>query len=78
MKRVEIVMGRCLIPDLLTARGWIQMDIVNRTSLSTSTVSSYCTEVRPSIPLRNALLIAHVLGVKTEELYLWEIVEVEE
>jgi transcriptional regulator with XRE-family HTH domain len=70
-------MGRCRIPDLLNARGLIQMDIVNRTRLSPSTVSSYCTEVRPSIPLKNAILIAHVLGVTAEDLYDWEIVETE-
>lgn len=73
----KLTIGRCLIPDLLNARGRTQQDLAVRTGISESTISAYCTKYRVKMPLVTAVIIADDLGIEPRDLYEWIYVKAE-
>ncbi|UKS30210.1 helix-turn-helix transcriptional regulator [Paenibacillus sp. HWE-109] len=65
----KVTIGRCRIPEFLNARGWDQKYLAERTGISESTISSYCTNTRKKMPLVTAVIIADSLGVEARDLY---------
>lgn len=72
---MKLVIGRCLIPRLLTYRNWTQQDLADRIGVDKRTISFYCTGARKKMPLYLGVLIADALEVSPRDLYEWEYVK---
>lgn len=68
---MKLAVGRCLIPELLRKRGWIQQDLADRTGVNKRTISLICRNKRKNITLLNAMVIATVLDVSPADLFEW-------
>ncbi|MGD6876914.1 helix-turn-helix domain-containing protein [Bacillus infantis] len=62
------VIGRCLLLDILNKKYMTQADLVIKTGLSKSQISEYIGN-KNVMGLNAAVIIAHALGCKVEELY---------
>ena len=67
---MTIEVGRCLIPDLLSQKGWTQRDLSHKTGMSEGLISDYVTK-RTIMGVKNAKSIAVALGCNIDDLYEW-------
>lgn len=63
--------GRCLIPDLLEARGWTQRQLAEHSGVHENVISFYTTGRRRRMSLLLAVQIADALEVSPRALYEW-------
>lgn len=66
------IIGKCLLPTLLNRRGWTQVDLAAKTSISTTQINEYIAGTR-KMSLANAKLIANALNCHIDDLYEWEL-----
>jgi putative transcriptional regulator len=69
---IEIVIGKCLIPNLLKLRGMSQVDLAAITGISTTQINEYISGKR-MMTLRNAKKIAYALNCSIDDLYTWKV-----
>lgn len=62
---------RCRLPDILDKRGLERSWLVAKTGWSKSRISDYCT-MRKMMSVPTARVIAKILKVRIEYLYVWE------
>lgn len=62
--------GICQLPKLLSQRGIMQYQLSERTGISPTQISDYVTN-RRMMSLKNATIIAGILGCQVEDLYTW-------
>lgn len=63
--------GRCLLPQLLKAKGLTQQDLADKLSIPKSQISEYATG-RRVMSLKTANAIAGALGCTIDDLYEWK------
>lgn len=63
--------GRCLIPDLLEARGWTQRQLAEHSGVDERVISFYTTGRRVKMSLLLAVQLADALDVSPRNLYEW-------
>ncbi|WP_337102390.1 helix-turn-helix transcriptional regulator [Paenibacillus sp. YIM B09110] len=67
----SISYGRCLIPDLLAARGWTQRQLAEHSGVNEKVISFYTTRTRGRMSLVLAVQLADALEVSPRDLYEW-------
>jgi len=72
---MRLIPRRCLIPDLLAARGWKQRQLAEHSGIDEKTISKYATNRLKEMPLSIAIPIAEALDVKERMLYEWALDE---
>lgn len=63
--------GRCLIPDLLEARGWTQRQLAEHSGVNERVISFYTTGRRVKMSLIIAVALSDALDVSPRELFEW-------
>jgi len=72
MRRYAI--GRCLIPDLLEARGWTQRQLAEHSGVDERVISYYTTGRRKKMSLELSVALSDALEVSPRALYEWVLV----
>lgn len=70
----KCIVRKCLLLDILRRRGMTQVDLSDKTGISTTQINEYIAGTR-KMSLANCKLIAHVLKVPMDDLYDWKIKE---
>ena len=65
---MKIIIGRCLLQELLDARGLSHVQLSDRTKIAASQISEYAKNKR-KMSLMNAKKIAFVLNCFIDDLY---------
>lgn len=68
---MPVSIGRCLIPDLLEARGWSQRQLAEHSGVDERVISFYTTGRRVKMSLLLAVQLADALDVSPRALYEW-------
>jgi transcriptional regulator with XRE-family HTH domain len=68
---MPVSIGRCLIPDLLEARGWTQRQLAEHSGVDERVISFYSTGRRVKMSLIVAVALADALEVSPRDLYMW-------
>lgn len=67
----KILVGRCLLQNILYKRGMSQLDLSHKTGISTSQISDYVKQ-RRIMSLPTAKRIAIALNCHIDDLYEWD------
>ncbi|OXL83198.1 hypothetical protein BCV73_08980 [Paenibacillus sp. SSG-1] len=66
----QISRGRCLLPDLISARGWTQAQYADKCGRSPRMVSHFCLNERVMLP-EDMYIAAKIFKCRMEDLYEW-------
>lgn len=67
---MTILVGKCLLLDLLKDRKMTQQELANKTKISKQDISDYVNN-RKTMSLRTAKIIARSLRCHIDDLYEW-------
>lgn len=73
--RIVVLVGRCLLQDLLDSRGMTRHQLSDLTGKSVTQISDYINGNRKTMSLSNAKIFATVLKCHIDDLYEWKIKE---
>lgn len=65
---MNISRGRCLLPDLLEAKGWNQTYYATLSGRSVRMISHFCNGTRAMLP-EDMFVAVQLLGCRWEDLY---------
>lgn len=70
LSMTKVVVGRCLLQDILNSSKLSQVDLSIKTGISTTQLSDYKSKNRV-MSLKNARVIAQALNCNMDDLYEW-------
>lgn len=71
---MQVSRGRCLLPDLIEAKGWTQAEYARRSGRSKRMISYFCQNKRVMQP-EDVYTACLLFGVGIEKTYEWIINE---
>lgn len=71
---MNISRGRCLLSDLIKAKGWKQSDYARRAGRHPRVISHFCNDERVMLP-EDLYIASLILECKMEDLYEWRLDE---
>lgn len=72
MSQNEVVVGKCLLEDLLRKRKMSKTDLATKTGIDKAQISKYISKDR-AMSLATARVISRALNCTIDELYEWNI-----
>lgn len=70
---MKIIIGKCLLQNILDEKGWDQVTLAEKTGLSKSQINDYISN-RRKMSLKNLYLVAYAVNRPTDSLYQYKII----